>query len=280
MKRSAGKIFVRGFIKSLIFFIIFAAISVTIYKLLVHFYGMEDVKLIETIPSVKKKTLITEARIDDVSKQLIYCVDEETGDITKLVLEIFDCENTMLYYITIPIKTQLTLSESLHSELVLIKPSIPGFLKLSAITGYLPKEKVYDYGVLMIEELLNIQISYYTVVPKSIYDTVFETEVIKQNASSDQGAANAFPREVFSEVLLEHLHTIKTETQLHNYIEELYTKIKSNLSFDEKLNYMESYMNTQGKNIAFELIAGEDSNSAYTIDEFLATKQLSTYLGE
>lgn len=280
MKKSAGKIFVRGFIRSLIFFIIFAAISVATYILLMHYFGVEDARVMETIPSVKRKTTITEAKIDDVSKQLIYCVDEETGDITKLLLEIFDCENTRLYYITIPIKTQLTLSDSLHSELVLIKPSIPGFLKLSAITGYLPKENVYDYGVLMIEELLDIQISYYTAVPKSIYDTVFETEIIKQSASSEPGSENAFPREVFTEEFLEHLHTIKTETQLHNYIEGLYTKIKSNLSFEEKLNYMEGYLNTPGKNIVFELIAGEDSNSAYTIDKFLAAKQLRTYLGE
>ncbi len=280
MKKGAGKIFAIGFLKSLLFFVLLTTISVASYKLVMHFYGMEDIKVIETIPSVKKHTAITEARIDDVSKQLIFCVDEDTGDIKKLILEIFDCENVMLYYITIPIKTQLTLSESLHRELVLIKPSIPGFLKLSAITGYLPKETVYDYGVLMIEELLNIQISYYTVVPQSIYDTVFETEIIKPKANIRQSLEKLFPREVFSNEFLEYLHTIKTETQLSNYIEELYAKIKSNLSFEDKLNYMDSYLTTPGKNIVFEVIAGENSNSAYTINELSATKQLRTFLGE
>ncbi|MDD4113361.1 MAG: hypothetical protein PHC56_10080 [Herbinix sp.] len=280
MRKSARKIFAKGFLKSLLFFILFATITLGSYKLVMHFYGPSDFDIIEIIPSVNKQTTITVASIDDVSKHLIYCVDEETGDITKLILEIFDCENVMLYYITIPIKTQLTLSDSLHRELVLIKPSIPGFLKLSAITGYLPRETVYDYGVLMIEELLNIQISYYTVVPQSIYNSVFETEIIKQKANSVQSSGESFPREVFSDGFLEHLQTINTESGLRSYIEELYTKVSSNLSYKDKLNYMDSYLNTCGKDIVFEVIAGVDSNSAYTINEIEATNQLKAYLGE
>jgi len=280
MRKSARKIFAKGFLKSLLFFILFATITLGSYKLVMHFYGPSDFDIIEIIPSVNKQTTITVASIDDVSKHLIYCVDEETGDITKLILEIFDCENVMLYYITIPIKTQLTLSDSLHRELVLIKPSIPGFLKLSAITGYLPRETVYDYGVLMIEELLNIQISYYTVVPQSIYNSVFETEIIKQKANSVQSSGESFPREVLSDGFLEHLHTINTESGLRSYIEELYTKVSSNLSYKDKLNYMDSYLNTCGKDIVFEVIAGVDSNSAYTINEIEATNQLKAYLGE
>ena len=280
MRKSARKMFAIGFLKSLLFFILFAIVSITGYKLVMHFYGIGNADIIEAISPAQKKDTLTEARIDVISKHLIYSVDEETGDIKKLVLEIYDCERRMLYYMTIPIKTQLTLSDSLHRELILIKPSIPGFLKLSAITGYLPKDIAYEYGVLMIEEQLNLQISYYTVVPQSIYEAVFETESINQKTNRQQSTENTYPREMFSEDYLKHLHTIKTETQLREYIEELYTKIKSNLSFEAKLNYMESYLNTPGENISFEVIAGVDSNSAYTIDEIMVTKQLKAYIGE
>jgi hypothetical protein len=280
MRKSAGKMFATGFLKSLLFLILFTLITVGSYKIVMHFYGVEDFKEIEVIPPVKKQTVITEARIDDVSKHLIYCVDEESGDITGLILEIFNGEDLMLYYVTIPIKSQLTLSDALHRELVLIKPSIPSFLKLSAITGYLPKENVYGYGVLMIEELLDIQISYYTVVPQSIYNTVFETEAIKRRANNQKKSENTFPREVFLDSFIQHLYTINTESELRNYIEELYSKITSNLSFEDKLNYMEGYLNIPGKNIVFEVIDGVDSNSAYTINESAAAKQLKAYLGE
>lgn len=279
MRRSASKIFVIGFLKSLLFFILFVAISTLSYNLVMDFFGIEDTDVIEIIPP-QERTAITEARLDGISKHLIYSVDDETGDINKLILEIFNSEKYKLYYITIPVKTQLTLSDSLHKELILTTPSIPQFLKLSAITGYFPKEMAYEYGILMIEDLLNIQISYYTVVPQSIYDTVFETEVIKQDSDNHQNMENAFPREVFTDGFLKYLHTINTETQLRNYIEELYSSINSNLPFKDKLNYMDSYLNTLGKNIFFEVIAGKDSNSAFIIDEPRATKQLNSYISE
>lgn len=277
MRKSAGKIFAIGFLKSLLFFVLIAATSILSYKLVMNSYGIEDVKTVEIIPPAEENVSITEARLDGISKHLIYSVDHETGDISKLLLEIFNSEKHRLYYITIPIKTQLTLSDALHRELVPIKPSIPQFLKLSAITGYFPKETVYEYGALMVEDLLGIQISYYSVVPQAIYETVFETEFIKQKENNTE---KIYPREIFSDGFLEFLHTIHTETQLRNYISELYNDINSNLSFVEKLNYMDSYIKVLGIDICFEVIAGKDSNSAFAIDKIAVTKQLSTYLSE
>ena len=81
---------------------------------------------------------------------------------------------------------------------------------------------------------------------------------------------------MFSEEFLEYLSTIDTETKLSTYIKELYTQVDSNLSLADKLNYMESYIKTPGKNIVFELIAGEDS-SAYNIDIAKAKEMLKSY---
>ena len=240
-----------------------------------YILDIEDGGYEEFIPPVEKQQPITEARLDDVSKHLIYCVDEDDGSIKKIVLEILDCKKVKLFYITIPIKTKLTLSDSLHSKLVLIKPSIPQFLKLSAITGYIPKEIAYEYGVLIIEELLNIQISYYSVVPSSLYETVFTGKNNINNSSED-----GYPKEVFSDGFIEFLHSIDTETQLRSYIKDIYNMIYSNLSYEDKLNYMETYLKIQGKDIHFDLIAGTDSNSAYTIDQSKASMQLKSYMGD
>ncbi|CUH91910.1 hypothetical protein [Herbinix luporum] len=275
MKKSAGKLFATGFLKSFLFFVFFFAVSLLSYRLVVHFLDIEDGGYEEFIPPVEKQQPITEARLDDVSKHLIYCVDEDDGSIKKIVLEILDCKKVKLFYITIPIKTKLTLSDSLHSKLVLIKPSIPQFLKLSAITGYIPKEIAYEYGVLIIEELLNIQISYYSVVPSSLYETVFTGKNNINNSSED-----GYPKEVFSDGFIEFLHSIDTETQLRSYIKDIYNMIYSNLSYEDKLNYMETYLKIQGKDIHFDLIAGTDSNSAYTIDYSKASMQLKSYMGD
>jgi len=285
MKNSAGKMFVKGFFKSLLFFAFFIGIGTLSYRTVMHFFdiGNDTADAVAAnLPDkqqVKQKQKITEARLDDVSRHLIFCVDED-GSIKKLVLEIFNCAAHKLYYITIPIKTQFTLSPSLHRELVLIKPSVPRFLKLSAITTYISDETAYEYGVLMIEELLNISISYYSVVPKSVYETVFVTENDEQRAENKGSSEMIYPREVFSSEFLEFLQTIKTETQLREYLKEVYSRINSNLSFEDKLNYMDSYLEISGKNISFEVIAGNDSNSEYTIDTDAAVKQLKACLGE
>lgn len=282
MKKSAGKMFAKGFLISLLFFALFIGISTLSYRLVIGLYDIDyaDNNDKEIIPPAIKETRIIEPSIDDISKHLIFCVDEDDGSIKKLILEIFNCEAGKLYYITIPIKTQFTLSSSLHRELVLNKPSIPQSLKLSAITGYFPKETAYEYGVLMIEELLNIQISYYSVVPQSIYETVFITENLKEKADRLQGSEKLYPREIFSDKFLEYIQTIKTEAQLRKYIEEIYTQIESNLVLEDKLKYMDSYISTWGKNVFFDIIAGEDSNSAFTIDEAAVAIQLESFMSK
>jgi len=282
MKKSAGRMFLKGFLISLIFFALIIGIGTQSFRIVMHFFDVKNevTDVIEIIPTDREQTGITEARLDDVSKHLIFCVDDSDGSIKKLVLEIFNCAAHKLCYITIPIKTQFTISPSLHKELVLVKPSIPQFLKLSAITTYIPGETAYEYGVLMIEELLNISISYYSVVPQRVYDTVFATEITDREAKTGENPQKTYPREIFSPDFLEFLHTIKTETQLRNYIKEIYSEIYSNLPLEDKLYYMESYLNTPGENISFEVIAGEDSNSAYTVDEAAAENQLKACMAE
>lgn len=279
MRKSAGKMFAVQFLKSFLFIVFFIGIILMSYRAVMHYYGEEKPRVIESVSPAKKETSLFSASIDDISKHLIFCVDEKNGDIKKLVLEIFNCETNRIVYITIPIKTQFTLSDSLYRELVLIKPSIPQFLKLSAITGYLPEEWVYEYGVLMIEDLLDIQLSYYSVVPQKVYDTVFETEILPLK-SDNKSNYELVTGEMFSDGFLELLHTIETETDLRKYIEGIYTKMDSNLSIEGKLYYVESYLGVKGENISFELIAGEESNSAYTVDKVMASKQIEAYIDE
>lgn len=266
MRKSAGKVFTIQFVKSLLFIVFFIGIIIVSYRVIMHYYGVNELNVTSTIsPADNLPLSMITARVDVVSKHLIFCADEDTGEIKKLVLEIFNSEAHSMVYITIPIKTQFTLSDSLYRELVLIKPSMPQFLKISAISGYFSKESIYEYGLLMIEDLLDIQVSYYSVVPEGLYETVFET---------------AYKGEIFSDSFLEFLHTIKTETDLRNYIEDKYTQIDSNLTLEDKLNYIEGYLYLPYGNVLFDVIAGEDSNSIYTVDKLMAAKQIEGYVSE
>jgi hypothetical protein len=202
--------------------------------------------------------------LDDVSKNLIFCVNEKNGEITKLLLEIFPCAKHKLYYITIPVQTQFTMSDTLYRELVLVDPAIPQVIKLSGITKYFPEDKLYDYGVLLLEDLLKLKLSYYTVVPDSVYHSIFVTEET---------------REIFTPEFDEFRKTLKTEKQVSDYLKTFYDTISSNLSVTDKLKYTESYLGLTYEDIFFDRIAGNQTNSAYVIDTAKAAEQLTAMTG-
>jgi hypothetical protein len=275
LRKSAGKMFIGGFIKS--FFIIFVLIiiGVIIYQAVIHLWkppAAEAVKITD-----EKKTVpgnITVASIDDISKNLIYGVNDKTGKIDKILLEILNCKNEKLHYITIPVDTRFTMSDSLYRKLVPVNPAIPQLLKLSGISKYFDKNTKYDYGVLLLEDLLKIKISYYTVIPLSIYETIFTGENLTADGA-DGETERAVPTEVFSDDYKAFLKTLKTTEDLSNYIEELYPSLRSNLSLNEKMSYFDSYSNMDTKNIFFELIKGKEQNSGYMIDDDQAFRQLA-----
>lgn len=281
MKKSAGKMFVIGFLKSFLIIGIFIGIGAFSYQMVMHYLKAPNIEAIETVGKQEPK-YITKTSIDDISKNLIYCFDDKTGEINKILLEIFHCKNKKLYYITIPVRTQFTMTDSLYCKLIPVNPAIPQMIKLSGISKYFDKDTVYDYGVLIMEDLLKINISYYTAIPQSIYETMFVTENLMPDVTNKEEAqsTSTVPKELFSEEYITFLKSFTTAEALSKYIEDIYSSIQSNLTLNEKMNYFESYCNTPSSSIFFELIHGVNHNSAYIVDTDLATQQFADYMSQ
>jgi len=269
--------FLRGFVKSFFIVLILFGVGALTYKAAMHFWGSSyNSAITGTEEDIISEPIMT-ASIDDVSKNLIYCYDDN-GKITKIVLEVFHCKNRRLTYVTIPLRTQFTMSDILYRKLALVQPDIPQVIMLSTLSEYLNSDIVYDYGVLIVEDLLDIKVSYYTAIPQSIYETIFvEDNQEKIHTSEDDitSMEQSLPFERFSDDYTEFLQTLQTEEELSTYIEEVYPDITSNLTVTDKMNYLESYCNTPISNVSFALIEGENKNSAYIIDRALAVRQLS-----
>lgn len=262
--KNAWRMFLSGLIKSLIFMFFLFGVGILSYKAVLHIFHIPESPLKVSPETAADSQDITTATVDDISKNLIFCVDQKNGEITKLLLEIFPCSQHKLYYITIPVQTQFTMSDSLYRELVLVDPAIPQVIKLSGITKYFPEDKVYEYGVLLIEDLLKLKLSFYTAMPDSVYHSIFVTEETK---------------EIFTPEYDEFLKTLKTEKQVNDYLKTFYDTISSNLSVTDKLKYTESYLGLTLGDISFEPIAGNQTNSAYVIDAAKAEEQLSAMNG-
>jgi len=281
-KQSAIDLFIRGFIQSFFIVAILLGIGVLTYQATMFFGKNSKQDAVVAYKEQPTPMPINVASVDDISKNLIYCYNEDTYEISKIVLEIFHCEKKQLTYITIPTRTQFTMSDSLYRKLILVHPEIPQMIKLSVISSYLDKDKVFDYGVLMVEDILGIEISYYTAIPQATFDTIFKEEyiipeegtpVVDTKVENDE--EQPVPVEVFTKDYIKMISKLGTAEEVSTYIEKMYVTIQSNLSVMDKMNYLESYCDTLFENISFERIKGEDLNSSFVIDQEGATRRLT-----
>ena len=184
-KKSAKSIFIRGFLQSFFIVILLLGAAILGYQGTMKLWMLPEEQTEAGLTPTPTSVPITAASVDDISRNLIYCYDEDKNEITKLVLEIFHCGKKQLSYITIPIDTQFTMSDTAYRRLILIQNEIPQIIRLSALTKYFAKDTVFDYGVLLTEDLLKLKISYYTVIPKERYDQIFEEKNIANGTSAE-----------------------------------------------------------------------------------------------
>ena len=282
-KQTVKSMFIRGFLQSFFIVAILLVAGVLGYQITMKLWMVEPEETIVVEEPEPTEAPITVSSVDEVSKNLIFCYDYETHVISKLVLEVFHCENKQLTYLSIPMSTQFTMSDILYKKLIAVQPSIPQMIRLSTIIRYLEKSVLFDYGVLMIEDMLELDISYYTVMPTEFYQSVFEEKSITDHidaagllleASEKEAEAEIVVAEVFKRDYIKRIDKLKQVEEISIYIEELYTIVKSNLSLGDKMNYLESYGKTSLENIIFTRVAGNDRNSGFIVDDDLARQQL------
>lgn len=263
------------FKRSLIVVIVLTITGVLSYKAAMMFWqpSEDQTGITDELHTVTADTV--KASEKGVSKNLIYCYDKKAKEITKIVLEILNSNDNKLTYITIPVRTECTLPNALYEKLTLDAPEMPQVLKLSTLTKYLSVKKAYADGAKIIGELLETNINYYTAIPKNIYETIFQEKSIKQDKDYD-----AVPQEVFTNEYKTLVSSLDSKNKVSDYMEEMYPKLKSNLSLKKKKTLAKSYSEISASSITFDLIKGTNLNNGYVIDESLALEQLSGYLGD
>lgn len=290
-KRTAKSMLIKGLLQSFFIVAILSGAAVAGYQVTMKLWSVEE-KEMEIVDVTPTPEPITVPSVDDVSKNLIYCYDREDNRISRLLLEVFNCHKKELAYMTIPIDTKLTMSDTLYRKLIVVKPEIPQIIKLSSVTKYLDEETIFDYGVLMMEELLGTDISYYTVIPEDLFMETFEERVIPAGTSvadclseGEKPAAAVTdtareeeikpePTQVFTEQYIETIRELDTEEKIKTYLEELYPKLNSNLPLQDKINYIECYSETTPEQVIFLRLAGEELNSGFEMDPIQSAGQL------
>lgn len=176
-------------------------------------------------------TKIMEATCDAIASNLVYCVDESTGEIYHIVLEIVNTNTNNADFITIPAKTQVTVSTELMKELESVNSAIPQIITISDIYKYFNQSTVYEYGAVILEDALGIDISFYTAIPQHTYKEIFESVEKTDSVITEQ----------LKDSYKSTISQLNDTTEILDYLTTYYEGIQTNLSLKDRMTYISTY---------------------------------------
>ncbi|BCN32655.1 LytR C-terminal domain-containing protein [Anaeromicropila herbilytica] len=261
--------FVRKLIRTLLFMVFLFVVGFASYLSTHFFYKITDAEHNVKSDSIIKD-IVSDTDVVDVSHNLIYSMNESTGKINHLLLEVFNTKTGNLDYITIPVNAEFTISNKLYQKLCNHKVDIPQIVEVKNLSKYFNKDQIYTYGALLMEDLLDVDINYYTVISSSIYDKYFTTS--KNDTQSEKV-------QVLSDTFKAKLEGMSSKEELKDYISSEYGNVESNLTLKNKLKYLDDYYALDLDNIYYYSLYGEMVEKSFTVDVVKSKALLDQILG-
>ncbi len=245
--------------------------------------------------------ILEQAKTDEVSKNLIYVADDN-NKITAMMLEICNTDTCNMDYITIPINTQYTIPSNMYQKLCVISEEIPQIITLSKIRQYfktdgddstMTEDDAYGYASLIIEKMIGVDISYYTVINEATYESHYDTQKVTVKYTKAKSSSNATPTplpsstpvkasplkmkiSVASDSYIEELTALGgDEDKIVAYIKAAYKNLTSNLTVYNKIGYIEAYEKMNPSYFHFWGIPGAYSSGTFTVDTASAKKYIN-----
>lgn len=263
-KKSAGKAFLAGFAKSLLIISLLFLTGFASYKVSLFYFNERGVAGDSKASQVIRELYGT-VEVEDISKNLIYNIDN--GKIKGLVLEIFNTNTGNMDYITIPTATEITISNELYQKLAKAGCEAPQIIKVSAIHKYFSEATMYEYGELILNDLLGIDIGYYTVMEPEEFQKIFEKTEYKEAVRTEEAAQiQTVEQWVLKDTWVNELKAVeKDEKAVKDYIEAASGNWESNLSVRSRKKYAADYLKWNMDNTYFHTIPGIKEEKAYVV---------------
>lgn len=252
-KKTWKVMFIRVFLKSVIGIAIFFVLGFSSYKITMWYYdNVGEIKVDEESFSKYISDIDADGVAEDVSKNMILVVDEETGRITKVLVEIVNQNTGNIDYITIPNNLEFTMSYDLYKKLATANPDVPQIICIKKIHNYFSGESLYQCAQLLFEDVMDISFSYYTVIPNDVYKDMFKTD----KATGAQKWKTSFEEEMTA------LHT---KEDYETFFDKYYEKVTSNLSREKKDVYIDTYLEGVPDQVAFSVVSGESCDDVFVL---------------
>lgn len=117
--------------------------------------------------------IVGDVTADAVSRNIIYSYDPATKIIDAIVIEILNTESGNLDFVTIPAESQITVSNEIYKRMCAAGADAPQIITLSLLNDYFGDDTAYEYGILLLEDYMGIDIGYYTSMENSVFNSMF-----------------------------------------------------------------------------------------------------------
>ena len=193
------------------------------------------------------------ASVKTVVKTIHFITENETGNIGDILIEIINSRSGKLLYLTVPMDLKVALSTPVYDRLNTSAVMVPQMFKLSMLSAYFTGEKQVEAARLILEDTLGVQMDYYSVVSREVFEQRFE--------KAADGTYHCM------EVKAGGLQNISQLFENKEAIREIYLNYETDFSYQERMIYLETYQALKKEDYVFEKVSGKQMNDAFILDE-------------
>ena len=258
-KRSAASIFFGSLLKTLGIMALFLGVGILSYHITMLYYNKTA--------RVERSTTYTHAitvNTGNESSNLIYSYNKDTKKIEALVLELFDETTKNLSYITIPVNTQITISQSTYADLIEVSQKLPQVATLSEINTYFTGDVAYEYGIMILQEEFKIDIGYFTAMSSDVFNENF-TKKSKEE-----------PVYLPSEKLLAKAEDCKDAKDMEKLMDNMWDDLISDTTLSQKQNYADALTQVNREYIRAHGVFGVKSGDVFILNKSQNRKMVNS----
>ena len=254
-KKSPLAVFLHKFIVATFWLMIMIFLGTASYKLTIAYYDRTGGPKAERLLEIVNEYFEEEEVSGQVSKNLILSQNAK-GEIKHIVLELFNPITGNMDYVTIPGDAQFTISNELYQRLYHAGSDAPQIMKLEDADQYFSEKVLYGYMVILLEDMLDLDINYYTVVSKKRFEEVFEKRLTEEGQALYTISLN----------FLNEMSHLKDTKSLENFLKKEAKTYQSNLSLHEKYKYVPEYLKMTEDCICSHVLSGTQKTDYFDVD--------------
>ena len=262
-KKSVGmKVFFTIF-KTFMVVILMMVVGVASYQFTMKYY---EVKSDETEEN-SIIDIVGDVSAGEISRNIIYSVNSADSKIEAVVVEVLNTLTGNLDYLTIPAEYQITVDNEMYQRLYAAGVDVPQIMKLAQLNKFFKDDTSYEYGIILLEKALGLDIGYYTAMPSDKFNEIF---VMDETAGYYR----------LTDAVTAEASALADTEAMQTFIKEKCETYTTNIKIKSKLKYAENYKNVAAEYIYYYVVPGEMADGVYVADAKKSEKLFSRIMND